>query len=260
MHLAFLLLMASSYHRVFVFGDSYSDTGAGYVDGNGPTAVAYMAEGLHAPLLAANDPRAVAGSSLNFAVSGAGTGKGSGRKTGDALLGLGMENQVEDFVERVKEGRVRFKAAETLFYIAGGLNDRGLESVETVRNLEARIRALYAVGARHFALAILPTEIPAFREVGVRLNPFLAKIPEQMRREFPKLDIRLSQWGRYFDEVLRHPADYGIVNTKDACAGRAIFKEDATPCKTPDTYYYYHAGHPSTAVHKVVGGKLLGEL
>ena len=31
------------YDNLFVFGDSYSDTGYGYVDGNGPTAVAYMA-------------------------------------------------------------------------------------------------------------------------------------------------------------------------------------------------------------------------
>jgi phospholipase/lecithinase/hemolysin len=30
------------YSRLFVFGDSYSDIGAGYIDGNGPTAVAYL--------------------------------------------------------------------------------------------------------------------------------------------------------------------------------------------------------------------------
>ena len=30
------------YTRLYVFGDSYSDIGAGYIDGNGPTAVAYL--------------------------------------------------------------------------------------------------------------------------------------------------------------------------------------------------------------------------
>ena len=30
------------YARLYVFGDSYSDIGAGYIDGNGPTAVAYL--------------------------------------------------------------------------------------------------------------------------------------------------------------------------------------------------------------------------
>jgi phospholipase/lecithinase/hemolysin len=29
------------YTRLYVFGDSYSDIGAGYIDGNGPTAVFY---------------------------------------------------------------------------------------------------------------------------------------------------------------------------------------------------------------------------
>ena len=30
------------YSRLYVFGDSYSDIGGGYIDGNGPTAVAYL--------------------------------------------------------------------------------------------------------------------------------------------------------------------------------------------------------------------------
>jgi hypothetical protein len=30
------------YSRLYVFGDRYSDIGAGYIDGNGPTAVAYL--------------------------------------------------------------------------------------------------------------------------------------------------------------------------------------------------------------------------
>ena len=33
-------------HRMYVFGDSYSDIGEGYLDGNGPTAVAYLAQHL----------------------------------------------------------------------------------------------------------------------------------------------------------------------------------------------------------------------
>ena len=260
MNLALFLLLAASYQRIYVFGDSYSDTGAGYVDGNGPTAVAYLAERMHTPLLASTDPKATPTSSLNFAVSGATTGQGKGNKTGDVLLGLGMENQVDDFVARVKARRVRFSPGQTLFYIAGGLNDRRLESAETVRNLEGRIRVLYKAGARHFALAVLPTELPAFREVGVRLNPAIVGIPDELKRELPGIDIRLSRWGHYFDEVMRNPASFGIENTKDACAGREIFKEDATPCKSPGAYYYYHAGHPSTAVHKVVGDRLYQEL
>jgi cholinesterase len=32
----------TGYSRLYVFGDSYSDIGAGYIDGNGPTAIAYL--------------------------------------------------------------------------------------------------------------------------------------------------------------------------------------------------------------------------
>jgi phospholipase/lecithinase/hemolysin len=35
---------AQRYDALYVFGDSYSDIGARYVDGNGPTAVAYLAQ------------------------------------------------------------------------------------------------------------------------------------------------------------------------------------------------------------------------
>jgi phospholipase/lecithinase/hemolysin len=96
--------------------------------------------------------------------------------------------------------------------------------------------------------------------VGERLNPELSKIPGEIAAEIPGAQIYLSHWGLFFDEVMHDPAAYGITNTKDACAGRELFHQDATPCANPETYFYYHAGHPSTAVHKAVGDKLYAEL
>jgi dienelactone hydrolase len=86
-----------AFSRMYVFGDSYSDTGAGYVDGNGPTAIAYLAEHLGLHLALPGDPDANS-QSLNFAVSGAQTGRGVGRKVKDALLGRGIADQVDDFI------------------------------------------------------------------------------------------------------------------------------------------------------------------
>jgi phospholipase/lecithinase/hemolysin len=247
---------AAPWTGLFVFGDSYSDSGAGYVDGNGPTAVVYLARGLGIPFTQANDPER-AGKGLNFAVSGAQTGAGEGRKVKDALLGRGMKNQVEDFVGRVKSGEVKFDPARTLFFIAGGLNDRRLPTETTIANLEDEMRALHAAGARHFFVALLPTKIPQFAPVGVRLNPALAQIPEKFSLE--GATIQLSHWGEFFDAVMTEPAKYGITNTKDACAGRAIFDQDTTEKGNPETYFFYHEGHPSTAVHRVVGEGLLRE-
>jgi phospholipase/lecithinase/hemolysin len=255
----------AQYRQLFVFGDSYSDSGAGYVDGNGPTAVVYLGQHMGLKLAAAPNVDAAAqrersNSSLNFAVSGAQTGAGAGRRVGAARLGYGMRNQVDDFAELVRKGSIAFQPESTLFFIAGGLNDRRLPSETTVANLLGEMRTLYGLGARHFRLARLPEAIPEFREVGLRLNPELEKIPQLAAREFAGIDVRMSDWGRFMDEVRLKPESFGIANITQACAGRAIFKEDTKPCDKPDAFFYYHAGHPSTAVHKIVGRKLYEEL
>jgi len=249
---------ATGYSRLYVFGDSYSDIGAGYVDGNGPTAVAYLGwlMGLQvAPGKAAN----AAGKSLVFAVSGAGTGEGAGRQVKDALLGYGMMNQVRDFEARVKSGEITFDPPTTLFFLAGGLNDGRRETAFTLANLRQQLEILRALGGRHFTVAQLPTKIPQFAAVGLRLNPAY----EQFVREEAAahgLDLWLNHWGAAFDDVMEHPAAHGIVNTTNACAGRAIFDQDPTPVGDPATYFFYHEGHPSTAVHRIVGKTLFEEL
>jgi cholinesterase len=246
------------YLRLYVFGDSYSDIGAGYIDGNGPTAVAYL--GWQMGLQVASSRAAnAAGKSLVFAVSGAGTGEGAGRQVKEALLGYGMMNQVRDFAARVKSGEIAFDPQTTLFFLAGGLNDGRRETETTLASLRQELQILRELGGRHFTLALLPTKIPQFAAVGLRLNPAY----EQFVRDeagAAGLDLWLNHWGAAFDEVMEHPAVHGIVNTTSACAGRAIFDQDPTPVGDPTTYFFYHDGHPSTAVHRIVGKKLFEEI
>ena len=247
----------TGYSRMYVFGDSYSDIGAGYIDGDGPTAVAYL--GWLMGLDVASSTAANAGGrSLVFAVSGAGTGEGGGRQVKDALLGYGMMNQVRDFAARVKSGEITFDPGKTLFFLAGGLNDGRRETATTLANLRQELQILRELGGRHFTIARLPTKIPQFAAVGLRLNPAY----EQFVREEAGagLDLWLNRWGAAFDEVLEHPAAHGIVNITSACAGRAIFDQDPTPIGDPATFFFYHEGHPSTAVHRIVGRKLFEEI
>jgi len=250
---------AQAVTRLIVFGDSYSDIGRGYLDGNGPTAVAYLAQRLGSTMVPSN-VKNIDGKSLNFAVSGAQTGEGKGFETGGFLLGYGMQNQVQEFAGMVKSGRLKFDPEKTLFFIAGGLNDSKHTTDDSISNLTAEIAILYALGARRFEVAILPESIPGFHNVAARLNPSLAMIPQMMKPKLPEAQIRSSQWGAYFDEVMAHPAKYGIVNTTDRCAGREIRHEDTTPCAKPETYFYYHEQHPSTATQKAVGDMLYDEL
>jgi cholinesterase len=246
------------YTRLYVFGDSYSDIGAGYIDGNGPTAVAYLGWLMGLPVAPSKAPNA-ATKSLIFAVSGAGTGEGAGRQVKDALLGYGMINQVRDFAARVKSGEIAFDPQTTLFFLAGGLNDGKRETTVTLANLRQELQILRELGGQHFTVALLPTKIPQFAAVGLRLNPAY----EQFVRDEAGpagLDLWLNHWGTGFDEVMEHPALHGIVNTTSACAGRAIFDQDPTPVGDPATYFFYHEGHPSTAVHRIVGRKLFEEI
>jgi phospholipase/lecithinase/hemolysin len=249
---------AKPYTNLYVFGDSYSDSGAGYVDGNGPTAVVYLARRLNIPFTAYGDADS-GGKGINFAVSGARTDAGSGKRYAHGeLLGLGMRDQVDEFSAMLKAG-THFDPHTTMFFLLGGLNDRSLPEGSTKSNLEAEIDTLYALGARRFLVALLPTKIPAFTTAGTRFNPSLAEIPAEEKAKHSDIRIANSHWGSFYDDVMEHPAKYGITNTTDKCAGRALRDEDTTACATPDTYFYYHEGHPSTAVHKAVGDMLYQE-
>jgi len=246
------------YTRLYVFGDSYSDIGAGYIDGNGPTAVAYL--GWQMGLQVASSKAAnAAGKSLVFAVSGAGTGEGEGRHVKEAVLGYGMMNQVRDFAARVKSGDIRFDPQSTLFFIAGGLNDGRLHTEQTIANLRRLVETIRDLGGRHVTVAQLPTKIPPFAAVALRLNPALRQFADREGRSLG-VDLWMNHWGRGFDDVMEHPAAYGIANTTDACAGRALFDQDPTPVGDPATFFFFHEGHPSTAVHRIVGRKLFEEL
>jgi phospholipase/lecithinase/hemolysin len=170
-----------------------------------------------------------------------------------------MRRQVDDFAALVKAQKIAFDPKATLFYLAGGLNDHRLPTETTIANLEGEIKTLYDLGARRFEVAILPVAIPGFAETGIRLNPALERIPAEMSAQTQGAEILVSHWGPYFDQVLAHPAQYGITNTTDKCAGREIRNEDTTPCVHPETYYFYHSEHPSTATHKAVGRMLYQE-
>lgn len=261
--LAACLWMASAsaapmYNKLYAFGDSYSDIGAGYLDGNGPTAVAYLAQDMGLAVTHSKDASA-AGKSIVFAVTGAESGRGDGEKLANLTISIGLQNQVEDFAGRVKRGELKFSPETTLFFIAIGLNDGKIPTETTVKNVTRAVTTLKAAGARHVTLSTLPTQIPDWTAVGKRLNPAYEQLVPKLRQDLG-IDVTLNHFGRDLDEIMQHPSQYGITDTKNVCAGRAILGEDGTPCKTPETHFYFHSGHPSTAVNKIVGKMLLQEI
>jgi cholinesterase len=247
------------YSQLYVFGDSYSDTGAGFLYADGPTAVAYLAQRLNIPFTyyGAADSK---GKGLNFAVSAGKTGSDPGvhEFPGNALFRLGMKNQVDEFAALLKSGAIKFDPAQTMFFLAGGLNDRGSPDGYTRTNLEEEIDSLYSLGGRRFMVALLPTQIPAFATAGTMFNPELSKIPADELAKHPDIRIANSNWGPYFDEVITHLDKYGLTDASLTCGDRSVRAENAAACAAA-THFYYFAAHPSTAAHKAVGEMLYGE-
>jgi len=245
---------------LYVFGDSYSDSGAGYVDANGPTAVVYLAQRLGIPFTYDGDPGS-AGKGLNFAVSGASSGEGAGRSLpSGGTLGFGMKNQLENFLRYSKSGAIpKIDAANTMFFFAGGLNDGRRPDGFVRTNIESEIDTLYDLGARRFMVAILPTKIPQFAAAGRRVNPELEKIPAEERVKHPDMRIANSQWGSFFDEVITNPAKFGLTDTATSCSDRPFGPQKIPTCTNPDSHFFYHEGHPSTAAHRAVGELLYRE-
>jgi cholinesterase len=243
----------TSYTALYVFGDSFSDIGARYLDGNGPTAVAYLAQEMGISLTYPKDPNAE-NKSLNFAAVAATTGEDKSGK----WCCQGIMDQVNDFAARVHAGTISFKPETTLFFFEGGLNDPKGATDVTLANLTREIQMLQGLGGRHFTLTLLPTRIPDWAEAAKRLNPAFEGLVAELQRH--GVDIRLNHWGFYLDEIMENPSQYGILNTTSPCAGRALFKEDPTPCAKPEAYFYFHSGHPSSTVNKIVGRKLYQEL
>ena len=249
-----------AYAMLYVFGDSYSDSGAGYVDADGPTAVVYLAQRLGIPFTFNGDAGG-AGKGLNFAVSGAQSGEGAARPlpTGGAL-GFGMKNQVDSFVQGVRSGAIpKIDGANTMFFFAGGLNDGRRPEGYTRDNIDAEIDTLYELGARRFMVANLPVKIPQFAGAGKRANPELEQIPGEERAKHADIRIGMSQWGAFFDEVITNPGKYGLTDTTHACSDRPFGAQTVGKCADPEVHFFYHEGHPSTAAHRAVGEMLWKE-
>jgi cholinesterase len=245
------------YTQLYVFGDSYSDTGAGFLYADGPTAVAYLAQRLGIPFTYYGDANSK-GKGLNFAVSAGKTGSDPGIRETTGIFRVGMKNQVEQFGALLKSGAIKFDPAQTMFFLAGGLNDRGSPDGYTRTNLEEEIDTLYGLGARRFMVALLPAQIPVFATAGTMFNPELAKIPAEELAKHPDIRIANSNWGPFFDEVITHLDKYGLTDATLTCGDRTVRTQNPAACAAA-THFFYFAAHPSTAAHKAVGEMLYDE-
>ncbi len=244
---------AAPFDAIQVFGDSYSDTGAGFVLTDGGTAASYLAEFLGNPVVLP-DAAAPGTRSINFAESGARVGV----ETADGPTSL--TNQVDDYVGLVESGAASFDPESTLFFLSGGLNDHRLAPAEEVTDAyREQVADLVGLGARHIQIATLPREVPAFTDSADYLNPAYRDLVPELDARYGETSVTLSNWGLYYDDIIENPETYGFTNVTDPCR-QGGFGEPTTICDTPGTSFYYYAAHPSDAAHRVVAERLYADI
>jgi phospholipase/lecithinase/hemolysin len=238
---------------LFVFGDSYSDTGAFFplVNTGGSTAVGYLAQNFGITLTTSKNPDPGT-NGVNFAESGARVFAGP---KPPATQPRSLTQQVAEFQNYVDSDKLSFDPSSTLFFLAGGLNDHTTSSAEIDAATASQVSTLYSLGARIFEIALLPQDVPAFTDSAVNLNPGYEALVPELQSEFPDATIALSNWGPDYDNIIEHPSEFGITNVTDPC-----MVSPSMICSTPGTFFYYFNSHPSDASHHIVGNDLFTEV
>lgn len=244
---------AAAFTSLYVFGDSYSDTGAYVPLTDGSTAAGYLAQGYGIPLTTPQNTNPGT-SGINFAQSGARVDVGP---TPPATQPQSLTQQVASFQALVTSGAASFNPGSTLFFLAGGLNDHTRATQASIAQATTnQVNTLYSLGARYIEIALLPAGIPAFSDSANFLNPVYTALVPQLQSAFSDAVIRLSNWGQFYDNILNNSAQYGITNTTDQCFNLQTRVQD---CSDPSKYFYYYIVHPSDAAHRIVGGQLYQE-
>jgi phospholipase/lecithinase/hemolysin len=176
---------------MFVFGDSYSDTGAfaALVNPGGTTWAGYLAQDFGITLTTSKNPDPGT-DGVNFAESGARVDP----VPPPTKQPRSLTQQVAEFQNYVENDEVSFNPDSTLFFLAGGLNDHKSDPTQIDAATTAQVATLYSLGARIFEIALLPADVPAFTDSALNLNPGYTALVPQLQAEFPDATIELSNW------------------------------------------------------------------
>lgn len=247
----------SPFSKLYVFGDSLSDTGnvflatggdAGgfpYYQGrfsNGPVWVEVLAEELGLAV-----PAASLLGGTNYAWAGAETGPGLSF-FGTWNVGMQIDSSVFD--------NGQFDGDELIVVAAGG-NDLIWQSPfgpgHIVENIKKHILDIVALGGKTILVATTPVN-------GKDADKFNELLAQEIVKLQAKLDITIIPFDMagVYQEIRVHPSDYGLTNVSDpACPGCGIgFPEpDAidTLVPNPDEYFLWDQIHPTRVVHAITG-------
>lgn len=265
---------AQNYKEIYVFGDSFSDTGyvfnftngaippnPTYFNGrfsNGPVWVEYLASDLGLNF----NPK------TNFAIGGSTTGSDN--------LGLsvlpGLKQQINNFITVNKSAD-----PNGLYIIWAGTNDylkyffdKTPNPTESVANLSAAITSLASVGAENIMVANLP-DLGKFPVTGGNsqtasiLSSFTnahnfdltATINLLNQQLNPEVNIIPLDINSLFNRIIADPQGFGFINVTDSCVGKLsvvqiYISSNPVGCDV-NKFSFLDEVHPTTATHQLIG-------
>ncbi|GAA6003329.1 SGNH/GDSL hydrolase family protein [Rhodotorula paludigena] len=282
--------------RRFAFGDSYSQNGYDPASGYKPQEQkrSTSAGGLSWPdYLAQLDeaPATLRDRVFDF-------GKGGATIGGDRELvgypNVSFADEIDKFeawfVKASTEGenaRPTWDGESTLFTVWFGINDieitwkRGeefpplLES--TFDQLSTGMERLYALGARHFLMPLLPpyhrsplllrvfSAVPGandtFYDNFVAWNDRMKRFVGDFAESKPEASVAMWDTWTEFDKILDAPGDFGFANSTNWCDSYSKYlwavdlpeMSEIQNCGySMDEYFWFDTSHPTTRVHSLI--------
>jgi len=173
-----------------------------------------------------------------------------------------------------------YRPESTVFTLLIGGNDLvnyGKSVDEIVTSENEALEMLIQEGAKHILLLGLPdvSRAPVFRrrQDGARVaiqvgeyNRRLGELRERLALKYQNMvDIRLFDTAAVFNDLLTHPANYGMDNVADACLDIAkpsalTYLESftvAAACRDPDRYVFWDTLHPTRRTHALLAEHIL---
>ena len=263
------LAWSMPYGDMYVFGDSFSDSGNAFIatGGTDPDPVLYpqhrftnslnYADMMAAEMGLALNPSLMPGGT-NYAVGGARTSYGAGNMTEQLGLFTLQNGPVAD--------------ADALYVLWGGGNNiRDMllhlavtDVVQTADDLQAMAIMLHDMGAEHILLPNLPSLglTPEVVALGGGAQLIADVYTQQFNQELAQnidelalmgIDVMTVDVYALVNDMVFNPGDYGLLNTDTACL------LDGPLLCNPDTYLFWDTIHPTSAGHAALASAFLAE-
>jgi len=281
--ISFLTQADTRYSKLYIFGDSLSDTGnlasiAGTFPApffnnrisNGPVAVDTLAEKLG---LSADASLHLLGmnAGTNYAVASARASRNTPFDLNTQILSFQANH---GFIAPGDALYVIFIGGNDIYdaLVSGDITAANTVIQTAITNIENAIKGLSQMGARSFMvvnapdIAFLPetqiiaavTNNPAILTRATLLsenfNKQLHKVIEQLEDE-ADIDITEFKLNKLFTKLLKKAAKLGFSNSSDACFSTVTytFHSDCNFGANFDQFFFFDEVHPTARIHKLVG-------